>query len=112
MATTGDNDNDGTEGLPFLTVQYGLDQLNPGDSLIIRDGIYNEALSWTSSGTVNNESPLLMQVDSVGEETVLSAIVRLLDRAQMEKPGIARLADRVAGWFVAGLLVLATALCV
>ena len=58
-------------------------------------------------GTVNNESPLLMQVDSVGEETVLSAIVRLLDRAQMEKPGIARLADRVAGWFVAGLLVLA-----
>ena len=58
-------------------------------------------------GTVNNESPLLMQVDSVGEETVLSAIVRLLDRAQMEKPGIARLADRVAGWFVTGLLVLA-----
>ena len=58
-------------------------------------------------GTVNNESPLVMRVDSVGEDTVLSAIVRLLDRAQTEKPGIARLADRVAGWFVAGLLVLA-----
>jgi Cu2+-exporting ATPase len=58
-------------------------------------------------GTVNNESPLTMQVESVGEETVLSAIVRLLDRAQTEKPGIARLADRVAGWFVAGLLVIA-----
>ncbi|MEA2080374.1 MAG: heavy metal translocating P-type ATPase, partial [Pseudomonadota bacterium] len=43
----------------------------------------------------------------VGEETVLSAIVRLLDRAQMEKPSIARSADRLAGWFVGGLLLVA-----
>lgn len=58
-------------------------------------------------GTVNNESPLFMQIEKVGEDTVLSAIVRLLDRAQTEKPGIARMADRVAGWFVAGLLLIA-----
>jgi len=68
---------------------------NPGDLLI--------------GGTVNNESPLVMQVETVGEGTVLSAIVRLLDRAQTEKPSVARLADRVAGWFVAALLLLATA---
>jgi Cu2+-exporting ATPase len=48
-------------------------------------------------------------VESVGEGTVLSAIVRLLDRAQTEKPSVARLADRVAGWFVAALLLLAAA---
>ncbi len=59
-------------------------------------------------GTVNNESPLTMQVETVGEGTVLSAIVRLLDRAQTEKPSVARLADRVAGWFVAALLLLAS----
>jgi Cu2+-exporting ATPase len=58
-------------------------------------------------GTVNNESPLVMQVEQVGEATVLSAIVRLLDRAQTEKPAVARLADRVAGWFVAALLLIA-----
>jgi Cu2+-exporting ATPase len=58
-------------------------------------------------GTVNAESPLVMRVETVGEDTVLSAIVRLLDRAQTEKPSVARLADRVAGWFVAGLLLLA-----
>jgi len=49
---------------------------NPGDLLI--------------GGTVNNESPLVMQVETVGEGTVLSAIVRLLDRAQTEKPSVAR----------------------
>jgi Cu2+-exporting ATPase len=58
-------------------------------------------------GTVNNESPLVMQVETIGEGTVLSAIVRLLDRAQTEKPAVARLADRIAGWFVAALLLLA-----
>ena len=60
-------------------------------------------------GTVNIESPLVMRVDKVGADTVLSAIVRLLDRAQTEKPHVALVADRVAAWFVAGLLLLATA---
>ncbi|GMQ88854.1 MAG: heavy metal translocating P-type ATPase [Gammaproteobacteria bacterium] len=58
-------------------------------------------------GTVNNESPLVMQIEQVGEDTVLSAIVRLLDRAQTEKPSVARMADRVAGWFVGALLLVA-----
>ncbi|BCO32591.1 cation-transporting P-type ATPase [Thiohalobacter sp. COW1] len=58
-------------------------------------------------GTVNIESPLIMEVVKVGQDTVLSAISRLLDRAQTEKPGVARLADRVAGWFVAAILLLA-----
>jgi Cu2+-exporting ATPase len=60
-------------------------------------------------GTVNTESPLIMEIEQVGEATVLSAIVRLLDRAQTEKPSVARIADRVAGWFVGGLLLVATA---
>ena len=58
-------------------------------------------------GTVNIESPLSMRVERVGEDTVLAAVQRLLDRAQHEKPQIARIADRVAGGFVAALLLLA-----
>jgi Cu2+-exporting ATPase len=60
-------------------------------------------------GTVNQESPLLMRVEKVGADTVVSAVARLLDRAQAEKPRIANQADRVAGWFVAGVLLLAMA---
>lgn len=58
-------------------------------------------------GSINIESPLLMRIEQVGEDTVLSSIVRLLDRAQTEKPKLAQLADRIAGWFVAAILVLA-----
>ncbi len=58
-------------------------------------------------GSVNVESPLTVHITHVGAETVLSAIVRLLDRAQSEKPSLARAADRVAGWFVGALLIIA-----
>ncbi len=60
-----------------------------------------------TGGTVNVESPLTIVIDKVGEQTVLAAIVRLLDRAQTEKPRVARTADRVAGWFVSIILLLA-----
>ena len=58
-------------------------------------------------GSINIESPLQLRVDKTGEDTVLSAILRLLDRAQTEKPAIAASADRAAGWFVARVLLLA-----
>ena len=56
-------------------------------------------------GTVNIESPLLVEVLKVGEDTILASIQRLLDRAQTEKPAIAQAADKVAGVFVGFLLV-------
>ncbi len=59
------------------------------------------------AGTVNIDSPLVMRVEGLGQDTVLSAIVRLLDRALAEKPALAQLADRVAGWFVLALLLIA-----
>lgn len=62
-------------------------------------------------GSVNIDSPLVMQVERLGADTVLATIVRLLDRAQGEKPAIALLANRIAAWFV-GALLLVTALLV
>jgi Cu2+-exporting ATPase len=58
-------------------------------------------------GTINLESPLVVRVEKVGADTVLSGIVRLLDRALAEKPRLAQIADRVAGWFVFALLLVA-----
>jgi Cu2+-exporting ATPase len=60
-----------------------------------------------SAGTLNIEGPLTVRVGALGNATRLSAIVRLLERAQAEKPRLAELADRVAQWFL--LIVLVTA---
>lgn len=56
------------------------------------------------AGSVNLEGPLTLSVVGIGENTVLASIVRLVDKAQAEKPQIAMLADRVAAWFTWGLL--------
>ncbi len=63
-------------------------------------------------GSLNVESPLQMRITSDGEDTLVSGIVRLLDRAQSEKPKLARLADHIAGYFVGALLVIATGVAV
>jgi Cu2+-exporting ATPase len=58
-------------------------------------------------GSINIESPLYLQVEQVGLDTVLAEIMRLLEQAQNEKPAITRLADRVASWFVGIVLIIA-----
>ncbi|TSA48998.1 MAG: cadmium-translocating P-type ATPase [Nitrosomonadales bacterium] len=58
------------------------------------------------AGSINYESPLLIRVTGVGENTVLAGISRLLDRAQAEKPRMAQVVDRVATAFTYVLLAL------
>lgn len=61
------------------------------------------------AGSINRESPLIVRVSAVGEATKLGALGRIVERAANERPHVARLADRVAAWFVAVLLVVAAA---
>ena len=56
-------------------------------------------------GTINIENPIEMQVSAVGENSRISSIVRLLDRAQSEKPYVARVADHIARYFVGATLI-------
>lgn len=56
------------------------------------------------AGTLNVEGPLRIRVDAIGDATRLSAIVRLLERAQSDKPRLGRLADQVAQYFLVCVL--------
>jgi Cu2+-exporting ATPase len=56
------------------------------------------------AGSINLGDPLELEIERVGSETLVSAIGRLLDRAQSERPPIAVSADVVARWFVVGVL--------
>ncbi|MEJ2397634.1 MAG: heavy metal translocating P-type ATPase, partial [Gammaproteobacteria bacterium] len=79
------------------------ESLLTGESLPVR----KQAGDQLVGGSVNIDSSLRMRVEHVGQDTVLASIQRLLDRAQSEKPRLAELADRVAGYFVGALLVVA-----
>ncbi len=63
-----------------------------------------------TAGTLNVESALTVEVQALGQDTRLSAIVRLLERAQSEKPRLAEIADRASQWFLLFSLVAAAAI--
>lgn len=52
------------------------------------------------SGTINQKGVLRIIAKKVGDETLLSQIIKLVEHAQSSKPAIQKLADKVAGIFV------------
>ncbi len=116
------------------TEPVAVASLQPGDCVLVRpgavlpaDGVVVEGTSSLNEsvltgesrpvgkgpgdavvgGALNVRSPLVVEVRRVGEASVLAGILRLIERAQAEKPRIAQLADAVAQRFVASLLIVA-----
>jgi hypothetical protein len=58
VATNGSDSNPGTSGLPFLTIQKAANVVNPGDTVIVRDGTYQASSTYmvviTATGTSDN----------------------------------------------------------
>jgi Cu2+-exporting ATPase len=58
-------------------------------------------------GSLNTESPLEINVESVGQDTIVSHMLRLMERAQTERPRVALLANKIASKFVLVILTIA-----
>ena len=73
-----------------------------GESLPVDKKSGNQLLG----GSINVTNPLQMEVTAVGADTVMADIQRTIERAQAEKPPLARLADRVAARFISIVLLI------
>jgi len=120
----------------FRTEVVSAYELAPGDRVLVRpgesfpvDGTVASGSGWVNEsmltgehwprekrcgdavagGTQNGESPLVVVAVRTGADTAWSAIVRLVDLAGRARPGIARLADRVAQIFVPAVLAISMA---
>jgi Cu+-exporting ATPase len=58
-------------------------------------------------GTVNGTGSFVMRAEHVGADTLLAQIVKMVGDAQRTRAPIQGVADRVAGWFVPAVLVVA-----
>ncbi|MBP2280891.1 Cu+-exporting ATPase [Psychrobacter sp. PL19] len=58
-----------------------------------------------TGGTVNGTGTLLIEAVDVGDDTVLSKIVKMVAEAQRSRAPIQKLVDKVAGWFVPVVLI-------
>jgi Cu2+-exporting ATPase len=120
-------------------VPVAIAELDPGDRVLIRpgdpfpaDGVLcrgraeiDESLLTGESrsisrgpgesvigGSLNVGDPVEMTVERTGRDTLLSHMTRLLERAQASRPALARSADRIARWFVTGVLFTAAAVTI
>jgi len=59
------------------------------------------------AGTLNTTGSFTYRAERTGADTMLAQIVRLVEQATESKAPIARLADRIAGWFVPAVLAIA-----
>jgi len=60
-----------------------------------------------TGGTQNQHGALVVRIDRVGADTVLSRIVTMVAEAQRSRAPLQRVADRVAAWFVPAVVVAA-----
>jgi len=114
--------------------QVAVSALRPGDRVLVRsgaripaDGVVEDGASFVDESLLSGESrplarqagdpltggatnvadPLLMRVERIGADTVLSSIVRLIQQASAERPRLVTNAERMTGWFVTATLALA-----
>ena len=64
------------------------------------------------AGSINIENPITIEITEVGQQTQLSAILRMLDQARAGKPPITLLVDKVAQYFVGLVLLLSVIVAV
>lgn len=115
-------------------IVVGIDDLIPGDLVLIKpgekipaDGVVVEGNSFVDEsmlsgeplpveklpgskvigGTINKQGSLKVQIEKVGEETVLSQIIKLVEEAQASKPGVQRIADLISAYFVPLVILIA-----
>jgi P-type Cu+ transporter len=69
--------------------------------------VTREAGARVIGGTLNQTGALVIEADRVGADTMLSRIVHMVAEAQRSRAPIQRLADKVSGWFVPAVIVVA-----
>ena len=119
---------DGTElDVPLEHIQVGdMLRVRPGEKVpvdgIVTDGesavdeslmtgeaipVEKSAAKRVIGGTVNGTGTLVMRAERVGSQTLLAQIVRMVSEAQRSRAPVQRLADRVAGYFVPAVVLIA-----
>lgn len=74
-----------------------------GESVPVKKGVGGNV----TGGAVNLDGVLLVETTAIGAETTLSRIIRMVEDAQIAKPAIQRLVDKVSAVFVPLVLLIA-----
>lgn len=59
------------------------------------------------AGTMNVDSVIKVKVLKAGKDTAIAAIEKLIEDAQLNKPKLTQISDKVASYFIAGVIIIA-----
>lgn len=74
-----------------------------GESIPVEKQVSNEVIG----GSINYNGVLYVKITRTGDDTTLSKIIKLIEDAQGKKAPIAKIADKVAGYFVPAVISIA-----
>ncbi|MBF0443949.1 MAG: heavy metal translocating P-type ATPase [Magnetococcales bacterium] len=90
----------------IITGQTSVDEsMLTGESL----GVSKKVGCVVAGGSMNVDGAITIEAERVGENTTLAKIIQRIEEAQSQRPPIQNLADKIAGWFIGTILLLATA---
>lgn len=92
-----------TDGTVAAGSSFADESMLTGESMPVAKAVGDTV----TGGTVNGAGSLEMIATAVGEETVLSGIIRLVEAAQGSKAPVQKLADKIAAIFVPTVLAVA-----
>ena len=91
------------DGLVISGESYADESSLTGESI----PVYKKTDDKVNAGTINTNGTLTVRADKVGDDTVISEIVRLVEEASGSKAPISRLADKISGIFVPVVIAIA-----
>lgn len=71
--------------------------------------VYKKEGDKVFGGTLNKNNMLVIRAEVLGSDSVLSRIIALVEKAQGSRPAMQRFADRVVGYFIPVILLIALA---
>ncbi len=92
-----------TDGVVIDGESHIDESMATGESLPVRKIVGDEVIG----STVNDKGSLKVKVTKVGKDTFLSQIIKLVEECQGSKVPIQEFADRVTGYFVPAVILLA-----
>lgn len=121
-------------GADGVAAQVPAELLSPGDRIQVRSGetvpadgclvagetLLDESIltgesqpvqrvcgETVSAGTLNLRSPVELSVTAAGDQTRLGGILKMVQAAAADRPAVVQWADRMGGWFVVAVTLLA-----
>lgn len=91
------------DGVVIDGESYVDEAMLTGESLAVHKKLDDKVIA----GSINTTGSFLFKVDGVGDDTVLSEIIQLVKSAQMSKPLLSKLADKVAKVFIPAMALIA-----